>query len=94
MSTRTEHDASNDVLGGNRWIAFRAGIAASKKTIALDVLKDQAMGTQAMRRPGYNDVAYSEPPWWHGFDAQSFAVPNERYHAPTAGLKPDVITAR
>src|SRR5882672_1278663 len=94
MGSGAEHNPSNDVLGGNWRIAFLAGVAAREEAIAFDVFKNQAMGAQAARRFGNHNVAHSEAPGGHAFDAQRFAVPDERQHAPAARLKPDLMAAR
>src|SRR6266850_213142 len=94
MSPRAQHDASNDLLGMNRRIALLARISARQKTVARQILENQAMCAQPARRLSNHDIAHPEPLGRHAFDSQGFAVSNERQHAADARLKPDLMAAR
>jgi hypothetical protein len=94
LSPRAQHHPSNDLLGTNRWIALLARISSRQKTIARQIFENQAMGTQPARRLGNHNVPNSKPLRRYALDTQGFAVSNERQHAATARLKPDLMTAR
>jgi hypothetical protein len=93
MSSRTEHDPPENLLGPNRWIALAARVSACQKAIAREVRKDQAMGAKPMRRVRDHNIAHPEHPGRDAFDAQGLAVSYGGQHAAAARLKPDLMAA-
>jgi hypothetical protein len=93
MSSRTEHDPPENLLGPNRRIALLARISARQKAIAREVREDQAMGAKPVRSLRDHNIAHPEHPGHDAFDAQCLAVSYGRHHAPAARLKPDLMAA-
>src|SRR5205823_5544362 len=68
MSLSAEDDASNNLLGGNRWIAFLSGIAPRQETIALYILENQTMRAQSSWCFGDHDISDSQASRCHTFN--------------------------